>query len=62
MLLDIWKARGRSGSQGQRALAGGRWREKITVDFAGIFVPSWRRYDTIPSQQKERDGYSIGTF
>jgi hypothetical protein len=26
----------KSGSQGHRALAGGRWRDKITVDFAGI--------------------------
>jgi hypothetical protein len=57
ILLDIWKAQGRSGSQGRRALAGGRWREKINVDFAGISVPSSRRYGTI--RQKERDGYNI---
>jgi hypothetical protein len=40
MLLDIWKARGRSGSQGRRALADGRWREKSTVlVFCSEFAP-----------------------
>ena len=41
MLLDIWKASGRSGSQGQRALADDiddRWREKIIIDFLLVFL------------------------
>jgi hypothetical protein len=58
MLLDIWMARGRSGSQDWRTLADDRWREKATVDFAGILF----RVRAGAIQQKGRGEHSNGTF
>ena len=47
MLLDIWKARGRSGSQDHRVLAdaGGR-RARISPWILLVFLPSWRQCET----------------
>jgi len=48
-------------SQGQRALVDDRWREKIAVDFAGIFVPSSRRcHSTGERRVQYRDFLSPG--